>query len=150
MALSVNRNTPSTGTDPALHFVLCDKSKSPIARKWQSIPPSNDQVKAHLKKEGNLVGVIPGSLNCLVIDVDVDKNGQGRDMNDAGEVLETVLGARPFWTVETPSGGRHLWYRVSPERAEVRNRKWEAEGYGGTFGATGATSFCGTQKSSRR
>ena len=131
MASSVDGNTPPAGTNPDWHFVLCGPDKTPISKQWQSKRPTDRQVKAHLKKKGNLVGVIPGSHDCLVIDVDVSKNGKGPDVNDAAEVLEPVLGARPFWTEKTPSGGRHLWYDVPPDRAKVGNRKWEAEGYGG-------------------
>ena len=131
MALAVDGNTPSTETNPRRHFVLCGPDKKPISLQWQSNSPSYGRVKRHLKKEGNLVGVIPGSLDCLVVDVDVGKKEKGPDPNDAAEVLETVLGARPFWTVETPSGGLHLWYDVDPERAKVGNGKWEAEGYEG-------------------
>ncbi len=138
MAPSENGNTPSesTATHPAPHFVLCDKDKKPIAKKWESTPPSNSEVKAHVDGDRGLVGVIPGSVDCLVIDVDVDKQGDAPPPDEKGvvAVLETHLGGRPFWTLSTPSGGLHLWYRVPPERAEkeeVGNRKWEAGGYRG-------------------
>ena len=138
MAPSENGNTPSesTATHPAPHFVLCDKDKKPIAKKWESTPPSNSEVKAHVDGDRGLVGVIPGSVDCLVIDVDVDKQGDAPPPDEKGvvAVLETHLGGRPFWTLPTPSGGLHLWYRVPPERAEkeeVGNRKWEAGGYRG-------------------
>ena len=131
MAPSVDGSTPSTETDPGWHFVLCGPDKKPISKEWQSNPPSYARVKRHLKKEGNLVGVIPGSLDCLVVDVDVGKKEKGPDPNDAAEVLETVLGVRPFWTEKTRSGGLHLWYDVPSDRAKVGNQKWEAEGYGG-------------------
>ena len=130
MTLSENRNPPSesTATRPKPHFVLCDRDKKAIARNWQLQAPDTAAIKAHKGP----VGVIPGSVDCLVVDVDVDKNAGGPDVAGAGEVLYGVLGARPDGIGKTPSGGRHLWYRISPERAKkIGNRKWEAGGYHG-------------------
>ena len=95
------------------HFVLCRGDKRPVSVAWQKTRPELPGVKEHAARGGS-VGVIPGSLGCVV--VDVDEGGA------AGvEALRGVLGD-PIATTRTRSGGYHVWYRA--ESGEVGNRKW--------------------------
>ena len=77
--------------------------------------------------------MMPGSVSSLVVDVDVKgENYSGPDVDKAGEALAAVLGgAKPFLVVKTPSGGRHLWYRIPADREKIGNRKWACGGYEG-------------------
>ena len=95
------------------HFVLCHGDKRPLSREWQKKRPGCSEVKAHAEA-GGLVGVIPASLGCVV--VDVDEGGQGG--------VDAVVGACgvPLTVTGTRSGGHHVWYRS--EGGEVGNRKW--------------------------
>ena len=95
------------------HFVLCRGDKRPLAVGWQKKRPGFAVVEEHAEA-GGLVGVIPASLGCVV--VDVDEGGA------AGvEALRGVLG-EPVATVGTRSGGFHLWYPAPA--GEIGNRKW--------------------------
>ena len=51
------------------HFVLCWDDKRPVAGAWQQTRPELTAVKAHAEA-GGLVGVIPASLGCFVVDID--------------------------------------------------------------------------------
>ena len=96
------------------HFVLCRGDKRPVSVAWQETRPGLSAVEEHAAR-GGLVGVIPGSLGCVV--VDVDEGGA------AGvEALRGVLGD-PIATTQTRSGGYHAWYRAEGG-GEVGNRKW--------------------------
>ena len=95
------------------HFVLCRGDKRPLSAGWQKKRPGFEAVKRHAEA-GGLVGVIPASLGCVV--VDVDEGGA------AGvEALRGVLG-EPIVTVGTRGGGFHLWYPAPA--GEIGNRKW--------------------------
>ncbi|MCY4087674.1 MAG: phage/plasmid primase, P4 family [Actinomycetia bacterium] len=97
----------------SVHFVLCHSDKHPISKGWQKTRPSFAAVEAHAGR-GGLIGVIPGSLGCVV--VDVDEGGAA-----AVEALRVLLGD-PIATIGTRSGGFHLWYRAPA--GEHGNRKW--------------------------
>ena len=85
------------------HFVLCRGDKRPLAREWRKKRPGFEAVKRH-SAAGGLIGVVPASLDCVV--VDVDEGGA------AGvEALRGVLG-EPIVAIRTRSGGYHVWHRA--------------------------------------
>ena len=96
--------------DRGAHFVLHGPDKRPIAKAWQKNRPEFEAVVRH-SKAGGLIGVIPASVGCAVVDV---------DEGDSAAVRE-ALGA-PLVTVPTPRG-HHLWYRA-PGGA-LGNRTWK-------------------------
>ena len=103
------------------HFVLAGQDKRPIAREWQKMRPELATVIAHAKADG-LVGVIPASLDCFV--VDVDEGG-----TSGVEALQEALGA-PITVIATRrEGGCHVWHRA-PDSV-VGNRKWQLNGAAG-------------------
>ena len=104
------------------HFVIVGPDKRPIGRGWQKTRPRFAAVEAH-EGRGGLVGVIPGSLGCVV--VDVDRGGQG-----GVDAVVRACGA-PLTIAGTRGGGSHLWYRAPV--GEVGNRKWAlgTPSYGG-------------------
>ena len=102
------------------HFVLADVDKRPVSAGWQKKRPGLEAVKGHAAA-GGLVGVVPASLGCVV--VDVDEGGA------AGvEALRGVLGD-PVATVGTRGGGFHLWYPAPA--GEIGNCKWGLPGAAG-------------------
>ncbi|MFE5565391.1 bifunctional DNA primase/polymerase [Amycolatopsis japonica] len=62
------------------------------------------------------VGVFPGPAGRIVVDCDQPKTGTGPDGWDQLQTLAVERGGPlpDTWTVTTPSGGRHLWFRVPP------------------------------------
>lgn len=62
------------------------------------------------------VGVFPGPAGRIVVDCDQPKTGTGPDGWDQLQALAAERGGPlpDTWTVTTPSGGRHLWFRVPP------------------------------------
>lgn len=62
------------------------------------------------------VGVFPGPAGRIVVDCDQPKTGSGPDGWEQLQALATERGGPlpDTWTVTTPSGGRHLWFRVPP------------------------------------
>ena len=102
------------------HFVLCRVDKRPLWREWQKKQPGFEAVKRHAAA-GGLVGLVPASLGCVVVDVD--------EGGSAGvEALRGVLG-EPVVTVGTRGGGFHLWYPAPA--GEIGNRKWGLPGAAG-------------------
>ena len=70
------------------------------------------------KSKGELVGVKPYSLGCVVADVDTaDKQGNPYPVDENRERVIESLGA-PLCEVKTRRGGYHLWY---PTSAEIGN-----------------------------
>ena len=60
---------------------------------------------------GGHIGIIPGRLNCLVIDIDVPKGPDNPEVDEAVAFVIAELGL-PLLRYDTPSGGVHLWYRT--------------------------------------
>ena len=110
------------------HFVLAGTDKRPLAREWQKTPPDFAAVRAHAEV-GGLVGVIPASVGCFVVDVD-DGGAHGV------EALQDTLGV-PITVTETRrEGGYHAWYRAPDDK--VGNRQWRLNGACGDIrGSTG-------------
>ena len=99
-------------------FVLCRQNKSAIGKAWQKKTLDLRLVEKHLST-GGLIGVIPISLGCVV--VDIDEGGV-----NGVETVKVVLG-KPLTVVKSRrSDGYHLWYRTSEEK--VSNKEWEHNG----------------------
>ena len=103
------------------HFLLAAVDKRPMAQGWQKTSADLAAVVAHAQA-GGLVGVIPASLGCFVVDVD--------EGGTAGvEALQEALGA-PLTAIATRrEGGYHVWYRA-PDGA-VGNQRWRLNGAAG-------------------
>ena len=115
-------NALATLAEAGAHLVLCGADKRPVAKAWHKTPASLD---AALRHDG-LVGVVPASLGCVV--VDVDEGGEA-----VCEEMVRLFG-RPLAKVMTQrEGGWHLWYR-SRDAHEIGNRTWQ---YGDIRGARG-------------
>ena len=104
--------------DRGAHFVLARANKRAIATEWQTTPADLAHVEHHARGDG-LIGVVPASLGCFV--VDVDEGGK------AGvETVRTALGDPVAVIATRRPSGFHVWYRA-PER-QVGNRKWSLDG----------------------
>ena len=96
------------------HFVLCAASKKAISTGWQKTKPNLKAVIAHARG-GGLIGLVPASVGCVVIDI--DEGGEG-----AVTAVKKKLGASPvLWTKTQREGGFHMWFR---DECEQGNRKW--------------------------
>ena len=94
------------------HFVLCGADKRPKAKAWQKTRPPLDAAHRH----DGPVGVIPASLGCVVVDVDV-----GGDQ--ACKAVISQLGT-PLAKVPTRrTCGWHLWFKCRDAK-EIGNRAW--------------------------
>ena len=109
-------------------FVLCDhwghrktdgsQSKKPVHRNWRQQRPGFVAVKDHITS-GGLLGIVPSSLNCAVLDV------------DHGNPTELIATHLPWFLSPTQRPHRlHLWYQDDQE--ERRGGHWRHEsGCGG-------------------
>ena len=103
------------------HFVVVAADKRPLLKAWDRTRPDFSKVERHLKG-GGLVGVIPASLRCFV--VDIDKGG-----TNGVEAVRGILG-EPVAVIKTQRpGGFHAWYRAAD--SEIGNRKWSLGDAGG-------------------
>ena len=103
------------------HFVLVRANKRAIKKGWQTTRPDFAHVERHARGNG-LIGVVPASLGCFVVDVDEGgKAGVETVCTALGDPVTVIATRRP--------GGFHAWYRA-PER-EVGNRKWSLDGAAG-------------------
>ena len=95
------------------HFVLVNRDKVPIHRRWQ-LPwerPSLGQALRHLAG-GGLVGHVPAAVGCVVLDLDESDDG-GRQFMDRHP---------PYWDIPSQrAGGLHLYYN---SRVQYGNRDW--------------------------
>ena len=88
------------------HFVLAKKSKRPISSNWQKTKPKLNQVLNHIEKD-ELVGIMPVSLQCLVIDI---------DEGDPNTFTERY--GMPLLQYSTQrKGGEHLWYLLDKDES---------------------------------
>ena len=87
------------------HLVACGWNKVAFEPGWQLRPWGGWPPAAH-------VGMVPGRTGWAVLDVDT---GKGRTSQLAMDLVTTF--GRPAICIDTPSGGRHLWYRVSGRKA---------------------------------
>ena len=135
------------------HFVLCrahdegaKKAKSALHRGWQTAAPLLDAVIEH-RGRGGLVGMMPGSIGAVVIDLDPDgdtapvaappatgngaivngTDGRAVHLNAAAVAALTSapappLGAPVLQHATRRAGGVHFWYKAPP--GVIGNRKW--------------------------
>ncbi len=84
-------------------------------RKWRETPASAEAAHTHVKK-GGLVGILPSSLSCVVLDVD----GGGTDA--ALQVMQTLRMLLPVANMPSRrDDGRHLWFLLA-DAEETSNR----------------------------
>ena len=101
--------------DRGAHFVLARANKRAIATEWQTTPADLAHVERHARGDG-LIGVVPASLGCFV--VDVDEGGK------AGvETVRTALGDPVAVIATRRPSGFHVWY----PRARETSRKPKME-----------------------
>ena len=95
------------------HFVLVNRDKIPIHRRWQ-LPwerPSLDKVLRHLAG-GGMVGHVPAAVGTVVLDLDESDDDGSRFMDRHP----------PFWDIPSRrSGGMHMYYL---SRVQYGNRDW--------------------------
>ena len=103
------------------HFVLVGPDKRPLSKAWQKTRPDFSNVEGHAEG-GGLVGVIPASLKCFVVDIDEGgENGVEAVRGVLGEPVGVIATQRP--------GGFHAWYRAPADK--IGNRKWKLDGAAG-------------------
>lgn len=84
-------------------------------RLWRETPASSSAAAAHVKK-GGLVGIVPSSLSCVVLDVD----GGGTDA--AIQVMQKLGMLLPVAKMQSRrDDGRHLWFLLT-DAEETSNR----------------------------
>ena len=101
-----------TLADRGAHFVLADATKRPISTAWQKVKPGIKAVLAHARA-GKLVGVIPATLGCAV--VDVDKGGV-----DVIAAIKKKAGRKPSRLGKNPARAR------LPSLVSVRHRRGQS------------------------
>ena len=97
------------------HYVLCRQDKTPVQHGWNNIKPTRQQAIEHVESGGKL-GLVPGSINCLVIDVDIFDD----------ETLTEVTAPFPDALVVESPKGYHVWIRLQGDRNLLPNKRWEA------------------------
>ena len=97
------------------HLVLCAPDKRPLTL-WQDVKPTTAEAAAHAAA-GGLVGIVPASIGCLVVDID-----HSIDFAADARRVRAIFGGRAasLRTVETPRG-RHVWVRAA---GAAGNAKW--------------------------
>lgn len=94
---------------------LRQDAKLPLVKAWQRLASSELEVITHWSRQwpnGN-IGVATGEASGVaVIDLDVkdDRNG----IETIAKLAKAGKTLPPCPTVETPSGGRHLYFRMTP------------------------------------
>ncbi|MEV0290667.1 bifunctional DNA primase/polymerase [Kribbella sp. NPDC050820] len=144
-------------------FPLRPGSKTPAIEDWPHQATTDpEQLTRWWREAPYNIGVATGPSGLLVIDLDRPKHGSetvpepwhsrgatcGRDVLD--QLADDADQAMPrTWTVTTPSGGRHLYYR-QPDGTELGNTagrlgwKIDTRGHGGYV--VGAGSVLGGQR----
>ncbi len=111
------------------HLVRCHPSKRPVGR-WKERGLFLDEV-TEACAHGALIGVVPASLNCVVLDIDVPKQdgqptqAEAERRSTAEARMKAALRAlgdpTPVAVYPTPSGGLHVWLRCTEPAG---NRQW--------------------------
>ena len=114
-------------TERGARFVLC-AGKVAQQKGWQKGQrPTFEEVEKWLDADDeNNVGLVPGSVDCIVLDVDMD-------VSEALREVEEQFGP-PLAEVITQSGGRHLFYPTENPVQGQGNRAWK---YGDIRGTNG-------------
>ena len=93
------------------HLVRCDAAKVPLDGGWLEHPWTGEGACMS-------VGHVPGRAGFLCVDIDLtERNPKACELQRMQRVTEVValLGPAVF-TVDTPSGGIHLYYRICGDR----------------------------------
>ena len=112
-----------TLADAGAHFVLC-RGKVAVETKWQKKKPTVGNVQKWIEEGNNQqIGIIPGSLGLIVIDIDKPKTkGKPLPADEEKAIVEQFWS--PLAKVTTPSGGQHLFYK--PAEDFIGNAKWRS------------------------
>jgi hypothetical protein len=114
-------------------FPLRPGSKTPAIEDWPHAATTDaEQITRWWREAPYNIGVATGASGLLVIDLDQPKDGEavpepwdshgaacGRDVLDQ-LAADAGLAMPMTWTVSTPSGGQHLYYR-QPDGTELGN-----------------------------
>lgn len=97
-------------------FPLRPGAKIPaVAKDWESAASTDAaRLRALIRNRTANLGIACGPSGLLVVDLDVAKTPDAC-ARDGAEVFAALAGGRwvpPTFTVETPSGGRHLYFRA--------------------------------------
>ncbi len=102
--------------------VKADGSKSPSLSGWRAYSSrlaSDEELQGWFTKGGVGIGVVPGpaSGNLVVLDFEnkYSRSAYSEWLQGLSEELLAILPTLPL--VRTPSGGRHLWIRLSDAEA---------------------------------
>ena len=109
-------------TEQTPRILLCRQDKRPIAAGWRENSATAESVERHIAV-GGLVGIVPASLGCLVVDID-DARG---DMEAATARIVKLMATDPASTLAVPTRkGCHVWVRLGDTDAarEVGNSQW--------------------------
>lgn len=112
---------PHVGTEPAKLVFCRNRSKQALFSSWQASSPaaiertavetSLTRAKNRQQNDPNPALLVPPGI--LVVDVD-PRNGGDETLGQHPPLPQTV-------SVATPSGGRHYYYRVPPDRRWPKN-----------------------------
>ena len=161
------RDAALAGAEAGLHVFPCiPRGKTPAVRDWERVATRDPgQITAWWAEAPYNIGAAVGRSGLVVIDLDQSR-GETAPESFAGaaggrDVL-ALLAARasepaPFdtWTVATPTGGLHLYYRT-PGELELRNTAgalgWriDTRAHGGYVVAAGSVREQGYYRSANR
>ena len=105
-------------------YVLCRKTDKGAGKGWNNARPSLAVVQQAIADDTDLVGIVPGSIGCTVVDVD-------RGGDAALAEVKRILGNPWVSLPSRQADGWHCWYRTT---GEARNREWQ---YGDVRGSHG-------------
>ena len=101
------------------HFVRCKADKKAVDGHWQARPANTRAAADWLDTPGNLLGIIPASIGCVVVDVD---QGGDEAVTQLAELLGPALAVIPSQSPDK----YHVWYSL--EGDGVNNREWQLPG----------------------
>ena len=88
------------------HFVRIAPKGHPIGKGWQHKPLTYSEIQSHLESAPIArIGLIPASLNCVVIDVDSGHHS----------TVSSIYGL-PIMMYESRNKGWHLWYKADADQ----------------------------------
>ena len=134
---STDSSPPEDGSDPfgdsalllaalalakqGLHVFPCGHDKKPLLKKWPEVATTDaDQVRRWWAKWPDAaIGVACGPSGLAVIDLDCKADADGLSSWEA-LLQDLQLDEPKTVSAKTPSGGRHLWFKV-PANVELRN-----------------------------
>lgn len=107
--------------DLGLSFFNTGSREKKIAIPWtayQTMRPNDGDIQAFLKKPSQNYAIVCGEIsNLVVIDVDIRNGGEPTPFLDRG-----------FYTVKTPSGGYHFYFKYDKLLKSTKHKKTKTEG----------------------